>query len=1032
MKRGLLFLIFLSGTLSLGAQFKTIHPIQSGEGFRANEIGNVTNIREDSPINGAIVESSVFSFESISHSALEAGNMDRFQAVWVSDREIPLAIHGSLHVEPGQSIPIEEQTYQYLEEVRDLLGVENVRSRFSIRSVEEDNLSLTHVRLKQLYKGIPIYGGEIIVHFRAGNPYFLNGYWFPETFTEGAQISLRQAPDYKRIVLEDLQKNTSYRNLTPMESSLMHGPQWEFEQVYMPLEENPELQLCWKVNVHPNLTEEWNYFLQAGSGRIIRKYQNICRLADELHNKKHPGDPSGAEKAWAVDLSGTTRELNVFSQLGKYYLIDASREMYAPSQSQMPDDPVGVIWTLDAKNTSPETNQFYVEQISSNNNSWTNKTAVSAHYNAQVAYEYYKNTFNRNSINGSGGNIISLINVVEADGSQMDNAFWSGKAMFYGNGKDAFRPLAGALDVAGHEMTHGVIQSTANLEYYGEPGAINESFADVFGSMIDRDDWKIGEDVVFTHIFPTGALRDMANPNNGGSSLNDNGYQPGHVNDMYLGEADNAGVHINSGIPNHAFYLFAMAIGKDKAEQIYYKALTSYLTKSSRFVDLRIAIEQAAYDMYGAQEKEAAANAFQAVGISGGSGSGNNYQDDLPVNPGNDLVLFYDEFFHNLVLGLGDGSILQDPLSTTRILSKPSISDNGSEIVFVGQDRMIHYIFINWTTGEYEESIIQNEPIWRNVCISKDGWRIAAITETLDNQIHVYDFGVNEWHSFEVYNPSTVQGVTAGDVDYIDVMEFNYSGEWIMYDAHNSIPSQFGATIEYWDIGFIQVFNQSAGYFSSGLVQKLFSGLPENTSIGNPTFSKNSPYIIAFDYLVGDNEFYILGSNLETGEVQQLYESLDLGYPNYSRQDNQLLFDFPSFFGTDVAVLGVGSSKIDYIPNSDRILFSDASWGVWFSNGQRNLVLSEGIALKNIREECTVYPNPSDGTRFFFRSNDQEGEYLCTLYNLLGEVVSQSEIHFVDHQAQWIPESGPFPHGQYFLQIANESTSLTKKIYVLR
>jgi hypothetical protein len=593
-----------------------------------------------------------------------------------------------------------------------------------------------------------------------------------------------------------------------------------------------------------------------------------------------------------------------------FYLMDASRDMYNASTSNMPDEPIGVIWTLDASNTSPETNNFRVEHLTSSNNSWNNKVAVSAHFNAQTAYDYYKNTFGRNSINGQGGNIISLINVTNSDGSQMDNAFWSGKAMFYGNGNQAFKPLAGALDVAGHEMTHGVIQSTANLEYYGEPGAINESFADIFGCMIDRDDWQLGEDVVFNSVFTSGALRDMADPHNGGSNLNHPGYQPKHVNEKYQGQEDNAGVHINSGIPNHAFYRFATAVGKDKAEQIYYRALTSYLTKSSKFVDLRVAIEQAAYDMYGADEKQAASNAFEAVGIQGGSSSGgNNYEDDLAVNPGNDLILYKDGTWGDLVLASGDGTIIQEPLSTTVAISKPSISDNGSEIVFVGEDKMIHYIFINWTTGDYEENIIQNDPIWRNVIISKDGWRIAALTENLENKIHIYDFGLNSWGEFEVYNPSTVQGVTAGDVDYVDVMEFNYSGEWIMYDAKNAIQSDFGSDIEYWDVGFINVFNNNNSSFANGLVQKLFAGLPENTSIGNPTFSKNSPYIVAFDYLVGDNENYILGSNIETGEVSQIYESIGLGYPNYSRMDDQLLFDFESFFGTDLGILNVDDSK---------------------------------------------------------------------------------------------------------------------------
>ena len=149
----------------------------------------------------------------------------------------------------------------------------------------------------------------------------------------------------------------------------------------------------------------------------------------------------------------------------------------------------------------------------------------------------------------------------------MGNAFWNGQAIFYGNGDAAFGALAKGLDVAGHEMSHGVIQSTANMEYQGESGALNESFADVFGAMIDRDNWLIGEDIVKKSAFPSGALRNMSDPHNGARTNDFNsGWQPRHYDERYKGTEDNGGVHINSGIPNYAFYKFATSVGKDKAE----------------------------------------------------------------------------------------------------------------------------------------------------------------------------------------------------------------------------------------------------------------------------------------------------------------------------------------------------------------------------------------------------------------------------------------------------------------------------------
>src|SRR5512145_778308 len=172
--------------------------------------------------------------------------------------------------------------------------------------------------------------------------------------------------------------------------------------------------------------------------------------------------------------------------------------------------------TLNANSTS--TSNLDYSLISSTNNTWTGmKAAVSAHYNAYLAYEYFRTTFNRNSINGKGGNIISFINVTESDGSSMENAFWNGQAVFYGNGGSHFKSLAGALDVTAHELGHGVVSNSANLEYIGQSGAMNETYADIFGSMVDREDWLIGEDVVKTAYYPSGALRDMADPHNGGT-----------------------------------------------------------------------------------------------------------------------------------------------------------------------------------------------------------------------------------------------------------------------------------------------------------------------------------------------------------------------------------------------------------------------------------------------------------------------------------------------------------------------------------
>ncbi len=725
----------------------------------------------------------------------------------------------------------------------------------------------------------------------------------------------------------------------------------------------------------------------------------------------------GPATANATDLLGQNRTINTYQVGNTYYLINSAETMYNIQQSNFPDEPVGVIWTIDAQNTSPENNNFGAVHITSGNNSWNNPKAVSAHYHAQKAFLYFKNTFSRNSINGQGGNIVSLINVVDGDNTQMDNAFWNGQAMFYGNGNQAFTaPLAKALDVSGHEMSHGVIQETANLEYLNESGALNESFADVFGAMIDRDDWKMGEDVTNSQFFPTGALRDLSNPHNGGNSLNDNGWQPDHYSERYNGSDDNGGVHINSGIPNKAFFLFASnsSVGKDKAEKVYYRALSQYLVKSSNFVDCRLAVVQAATDLFGANSNEvnAAKSAFDAVGIgsSGGTGGGQN---DIPSNPGDDYILMTDSNSDQLYIFSPDGTAIFNPITPAiSPLSRPSVTDDGSVIVYIDQTNRMRAITVNWASGITDNQIIQNDPIWYNVAVSKDGSKIAAITTDKDDFIQVYDFGLQAWESFELYNPTTASGQVSYNVEYPDVLEWDVTGQWVMYDALSQIENN-GNPIEYWDIGFVYVWD--GNNFGNGFIEKLFSSLPENVSVGNPTFSKNSDYIIAFDYLDEYNEeYYLLASNVQTGEVGTIYQGSDLHWPNYSTDDTRIVFNGNLTDGTEVlAFIPLASDKIN--PSGDATSFlEDARQGVWFADGVRPLAAHDLIAENDIR----LYPNPVGEQLNLDFTTKKSGDVQVQIFDLLGRLVWSEKFNASAGKNHYQIGTERMASGQYFVRMS--------------
>lgn len=817
-----------------------------------------------------------------------------------------------------------EKAYSYLLLNKQLVHPLFDANQLTVYSSETDIIGQSHVKMQQYYSGVEVIGHEVFVHF-LGSETYSHGTWanIPSNFKVIASISKEMAINRS---MSSIQPDFGFTVLSAQQKALLKYSGAEVKTIISI--ENNKAVLCYEIMIRPNAIERWVAIVNANTGDVIKQYNNTCHV-------------DGPKTGTGNDLNAVQRTVNSYQISSNYYLIDATKAMYNSAQSSLPDDPSGAIWTLDAGNT-PATN---FNNITSTTSNFSNTKAVSAHYNAGVAYDYYKATFNRNSINGSGGTIISVINVSDASGNGLDNAYWNGQLMAYGNGKTYFKPLAGGLDVAGHEMTHGVVQNTANLEYTGQSGAINESMADIFGCMMDRADWKMGEDIVKPGFYAGGALRNLQDPHNGGSSLSDNGYQPKKMSEYYSGTQDNGGVHINSGIPNHAYYLFATATTKEKAEQVYYRALTTYLTKTSQFKDLRFAVVQACKDLFGSTEAAAAADAFDAVEIYGppvgGGGGGNigNNVADLQANPGSDFVLYSDED-PNSSYTITKGTLSTGSVSgqITRVTNrKPSVVDDGSYCVYVGSDNKIYSLLLD---GSKTETLLQNQSIWANVAISKDGKRLAAITTNADTSIYVYDFGKAAWQTFKLYNP-TFSGVNSGGVQYADALEWDHTGTKVMYDAKSLINNQNGSDYSYWDVGILDVWNLETNNWSDGSIEKLFSSLPDGISIGNPVFSQRSPYIVAFDYVDGNNnQVLVTGYNLNTNKIGTVFTGTELGFPCYSRTDNILIFNaLNTNSDLVVAQKALATDKING-SGTASVLVSLAKWGVWYANGTRSLLFN--------------------------------------------------------------------------------------------
>jgi Zn-dependent metalloprotease len=265
--------------------------------------------------------------------------------------------------------------------------------------------------------------------------------------------------------------------------------------------------------------------------------------------------------------------------------------------------------------------------------------AVDEAYDGSGAtYDLYWDVYQRNSIDGSGMRLDSTVHYQQG----YDNAFWNGQQMVYGDGDEDLPPAQRlfnrftiSIDVIGHELTHGVTQHTGNLVYSNQPGALNESFSDVFGTLVkqrtlgqtvDQADWLIGAGL-FTANVQGVALRSMKEP---GTAYNDpvlgKDPQPGHMSGYVNTTSDNGGVHINSGIPNRAFYLTATEIGGfawEKAGRIWYVTLRDRIRSTTNFqqaADLTYAV---AGELFGVNslEQMAVKNGWAGVGITVGSSS---------------------------------------------------------------------------------------------------------------------------------------------------------------------------------------------------------------------------------------------------------------------------------------------------------------------------------------------------------------------------------------------------------------------------
>ena len=917
------------------------------------------------------------------------------------------------------------------------------------RDTRTDRAGRRHVRLEQRHLGVPVWGAAIVGHWSAGRGlYGINGRYepSPEHITE-VEPDLSPGAAVARAV-DHLSRRASIQPLGPAMQELLgyRGP--EAGLYLWNARPGEPLRLTWNVMIRPNAHHRWHYFIDARSGEVLDRYQ------------ASPSD--GPAVGRGVDLRGDTRDLHTLELDGGFLLVDGSRQGFDPGTWN------GALVTLDAGYTDLEK----AELIASSDNVFTDPAAVSAHANMGRIHEYFLSNHGRLGIFGDGSTMTSVVHVTQ-DGEPMDNAYWNGVQMAYGDGKEIFAPLAGALDVAAHEMTHGIIEHTVGLEYRFQSGALDESFADVFGALVDDDDWLMGEDIVDRTRYPTGAFRDLQDPHNG-REPGEEGWQPAHM-DEYMeldSDDDNGGVHVNSGIPNRAAFLLAEAIGRPKAGRIYYHILEAgYLTPRSQFVDCRLAAERAARDLFGdgSPEVEAVRSAYDAVGIAAPEPPAEPPPGDGTADPGAHWVA--------AVAGDPDGDnslwiVKPTPAAqegavgwehvaqltptqvftgTGRAIAAPV---NGDYLLFVDADNNLRFI----QADGGGETVIDGGGDWSSIALSPDGNRLAATTVYDEPLIYYIDLvEPDNSRAVELYHPTTQDGILQPIARYADALQWDAAGAYVIYDVFNSLPGPDGQRVEFWTVNVLDPTGEA--------VWSLFPPQPEGVQIGNPSLSS----AVGPDGTIDD-------CRLLYERFDQPGRRVDIGVMDFCTGEEGVLlslgddfFTFPGFANGDREIVfewwaeeeGVEGPHLLRLPlGADGL--SSAGEPVFFlpySQAPRTFVLASGASAgilgeTSVEEQASAprpeapalaqnYPNPFNAETLISYSVPSEGRVVLDVFNIHGQrvaAVDQGLRAAGTHTLRWagVDAGGrPLASGVYFYRLrrpggAGEVEGRTRKMLLLR
>lgn len=496
---------------------------------------------------------------------------------------------------------VEEEVDAVLDNLAPVYQIRDARDEFVTRQIISDKLNYCHVRRMQFYEGLRVVGGELIVHFdNQANAYEVNGRYIPNI-----QLPLTvqyQEQEAAELALADFESMKGC-------GEILGNP----EPVIFAYKCRPTL--AYEILVAgKEQTSRWCYWVDAQTGKILLKFNDIKTIAAPASGTQATlsGTILDGEGGSSTNITGWGENT------GNYYLYNTNLRWY--------------VYNIAASGYSDNNTYGY---RSTSDWGTTDQAEISAARNFDLIQQYFKNIHGRNSFDNARA--WARANVHQ--GSQYVNAYWDGSDFHFGDGDGSDANCLAVLDVCAHEFTHGVTEHSADLYYYAESGALNESFSDIFGACVEfyaqpdgrslypskatgQSDWLCGEDCWLAST----ALRDLRSPGNT-ATVGSGGEQPSRYEGTYW---DFGGeVHQNDGVQNFFFYLLSESgsgnndgisynvsgIGISNAAQVAYRTLTVYCGEYTDYSEVRDAWLSAAGDLNQAWVTSVS-QAWDAVGIS--------------------------------------------------------------------------------------------------------------------------------------------------------------------------------------------------------------------------------------------------------------------------------------------------------------------------------------------------------------------------------------------------------------------------------